>query len=847
MRVACLLIALLVQSPAIAGAQRTSSEVEARVRAMLAEGRYQKAEAIAREFNDRHESSGELWNELGEILHERGRRDEARTAFQRALERGASDSLRAKLNLAIIELESGEVDSAYRHFEAFIDIYNAAGGLSSDELAVVARAVRYLGSRDPRLFKDALRAYDEALQADSSNEQALAELGELFLDKYNSTEAHATFNQLLQLNPRNARALLGKARSIRFDGRPGSIELAERALKTNPNLVPAHVFLAELYLELEAFEKSRQEVSRALAVNPNSLEALSVSAALYYMMGEDSAFRQEVSRIRELNPRYSGLYATLAVSASRNRRYSEARGFAAQALAIDSFNWQARAELGRNQLRLGDIDAGRKTLEQAFRGDPYDVWTKNTLDLLDTFTHYASRRSSHFEFFLDEKEADVLTLYMEPLAEEAFQKLRERYGYTPETPIRVEAYPRNADFSVRTVGLVGLGALGVSFGPVVAMDSPSARPVGDFNWGSTLWHEIAHSFHLGMSKHRVPRWFSEGLAVYEERRARAGWGDDLTPGFLAAYNHGLLLPVSRLNEGFMTPRYPRQVIHSYYLASLVMQFIEEQYGAGAINGMLRAYGRGVPNAGVFEQVLGVSLEEFDARFAGYLDDLLGPAAAVIKLPDPSGKGEPLSPDDVARNAASDPNDFVAQLGMGRILFDQGRKAEARRYLEQAMRLLPGYAGDDSPHWYLALIALDQDDLTGAATHLEAMTNVNERNYAALVKLADVYEQLGDRKRMAGVLARAAYVNPLDIGLHRRLAAVYESGKQWVPAVRERRAVVGLIPVDRAQALYELARAYFGAGDLDRAGRTVIMALEIAPSFEEAQNLLLEIHEGKVGS
>ena len=71
----------------------------------------------------------------------------------------------------------------------------------------------------------------------------------------------------------------------------------------------------------------------------------------------------------------------------------------------------------------------------------------------------------------------------------------------------------HADFAVRTVGLPGLGALGVTFGTVVAMDSPSGRKPGSFNWATTLWHEMDHVFVLTATHNRVPRWFAEGLAV----------------------------------------------------------------------------------------------------------------------------------------------------------------------------------------------------------------------------------------------------------------------------------------------------------------------------------------------
>jgi Tfp pilus assembly protein PilF len=50
----------------------------------------------------------------------------------------------------------------------------------------------------------------------------------------------------------------------------------------------------------------------------------------------------------------------------------------------------------------------------------------------------------------------------------------------------------------------------------------------------------------------------------------------------------------------------------------------------------------------------------------------------------------------------------------------------------------------------------------------------------------------------------------------------------------------LNPVDRAEALYQLAHAYSRAGDRAAARREVLRALEVAPSFEKAQELLLEV-------
>jgi uncharacterized membrane-anchored protein len=65
-------------------------------------------------------------------------------------------------------------------------------------------------------------------------------------------------------------------------------------------------------------------------------------------------------------------------------------------------------------------------------------------------------------------------------------------------------------------------------------------------------------------------------------------------------------------------------------------------------------------------------------------------------------------------------------------------------------------------------------------------------------------------------------------------------------VRERTAVLALDPVDRSEALYRLARAQFDARDFAAARKSVLAALEIAPGFERAQSLLLEIRRSATG-
>jgi tetratricopeptide (TPR) repeat protein len=728
---------------------------------------------------------------------------------------------------------------AFRDYDRLITAYNTRQrGLTSAELTAVGTAVERLSLTDPQLARDALRAFDEAIAADPGNVDAHLAVGALFLARYNGAEAQATFERVLARDSLQPRALLGLARVARFSGTGGVSALLDRCLEINPRLVEARVFRAELLSEVDDYEGARRELAAALEENPRSAAALSTRAAVAWLRADSAGFEATRRLVLDQNPRTVIPDITAAELAARHRLYGDAAGFARQAVIRDSLSWRGWALLGINELRLGRMDSGRVHLEKAFAGDPFDVWTKNTLDLLDRLDTFPSRRFVRFRVVADAAEIDALAPYVGPLAEEAYASMARRYGVTAPA-IRVEVFRRHADFSVRTMGLVGLGALGVSFGPVVAMDSPSARPRGEFNWGSTLWHEIAHSFHMAASGHRVPRWFTEGLAVYEERMARPGWGDDVGPAYLSAHQAGRLLPVSRLNDGFVRPAYPEQVGFAYVEASLVCERIVEEHGFDALVRMLRAYAAGHDTGRVFRDVLDVELETFDAIFAEWVQRKFATQLASLRSHG-DGRAAPPSTAAVLAQARSDPGDFRAQLLAGQGLVRGGQLTEAIPFLERAKALFPEYAEADGPYRLLAHVARERGDLRRTEAELAAMTARNERSYDAHLELADVRLALGDSAGALRALDALMYVDPTEPGVHVQLAELAETQGQTAVAVREWRVLVALDPADPVTAYYRLARAELAGGNREAARRAVLRALEQAPGYEPALELLLEL-------
>ena len=401
-------------------------------------------------------------------------------------------------------------------------------------------------------------------------------LADLLLASYNNAEALPLFQEAMQLDAEHPDALLGLARSLRFDSSGGALELAQTAVQLAPGRVDARVLLADLLVEQEDPDGAEAQLAAALDVNPRSPHALSVLAALRDAAGDDDAVSALMARVLALAPGFAEGYVILAEAATDRRRYADAVRYAVRAVSLDARAWRAHALLGMNRLRLGELKSARLSLEKAFRGDPFNVWVKNTLDLLDGMDEYARVTSERFLFTARPDHAEVLAPLVLDIAEQAFDALEARYGAPTRKPLRIEVHPEHDDLSVRTLGLVGVDLLGVSFGPTVVLDRPMASPGGPSNWASTLWHELAHSFQFVVSEGRAPRWLAEGMAVHGEWTAFEGWGSDPGPGFLQAYLEGKLARASELNASFLRPDSGEALGHAYVQAGLLVEMLERR-------------------------------------------------------------------------------------------------------------------------------------------------------------------------------------------------------------------------------------------------------------------------------
>jgi tetratricopeptide (TPR) repeat protein len=520
-------------------------------------------------------------------------------------------------------------------------------------------------------------------------------------------------------------------------------------------------------------------------------------------------------RIWKINPSYGQAYSTAGHFFVINRRYREGIQFYRKALQLEPNLWEARSQLGANLMRLGDYTAARQELEKAYAAGYRNAQTVNSLRLLDSYKNYETFRSGDAVLRLQKKESALLKLYFQPELERDIAYYERKYQMKLKEPVQLEVYPDHEDFAVRTMGLPGLGALGATFDTVVAMDSPSARPPGEFHWATTLRHEMSHVFVLTATDDRVPRWFAEGLAVHEETVASPDWGDRMTPDVIAALQQKKLLPLLDLDKGFVRPSYPDQVVVSYFEAGKICDYISHKWGDAALLGMIHSFANHKNTTEAIQENLHLQPAAFDQMFLTWIDGQTKNTVQHFDEWKKRAKGLPA-------------------------LAKQQRYDDVIREGTAIRDWYPDYVEENSVYEMLADAYLAKGDKKDAISQLERYRDIGGRNPATLKKLAQAEQQAGNAVAAIDTLSRLNYIYPEDGDLHKRLGDLLMAAGKTDASIREYKAVLAWQPVDPANSHYELARALNTAHRAGEARDEVLQALEVAPNYKPAQQLLLQL-------
>lgn len=757
----------------------------------------------------------------GERLRRAGRYAEAEKILAPAVQRDPR-AFAARLSLGLVYRATGRRELERAVWNRFYDDFEsgAIDKKKSRELLYVAEAARYLGG-----WQDANDTFRDAVDADAHGKdgaRADIEWAALFLEKYDAGHAEEALQEALQVLPRDADAHALYARvKVEQNDLPGAEREIAAALASDPKNVAALDVRAEEQVGDEAWDAAAATARRALAINPEDLGARTIVGAVAFLRDDARGYQAERDHVLKTNPRAWEFFHGIAELCVREHRYDEANALEQEALKIEPKSWVALAAIGSNWLRLGEDQKGLEALREAWKRDPYNVRTYNLLQLFEDVIpkEYVLVPGTPFRFRVTKREEPVLLHYVRPLVEREYAELVARYHFSPAGPLTIELYANPEHYAVRTVGLPGLEALGVTFGKVVTGMSPAG---GKFNWGLMLWHEVAHIFSIQMSRARVPRWFTEGLSEYETSRVDPTWVRRTHAELYHAIADKQLLSVGELNLGFTRARDVSHMVVTYHQAAEEVMFLVRRFGFDVVPQALGLFAQGKETAQVIPAITGMSVKAYDAAFEADLRARLAPYEDDFYV-----KASDLSDVDALREQlAQHPKDERARGILAIALVRAQRGEEAGKLIAQATsaagtsreillasaelqlarkdragakktlrELIDARHGDgyDARLW-LGKIAADERELAEARTELARAEAFDPDSAEPHVLLAKALLN-SDADAAARELEAAAKLEVMDASIPKALVELYEKKQRWADVVRAARLSQLIDPYD----------------------------------------------------
>jgi tetratricopeptide (TPR) repeat protein len=679
----------------------------------------------------------------------------------RALAKSSPAHLGVRGDLLALLVRTGRRESAdaVRLREELYDAYDAGKATTADELLAVARAT--LARRSGGGYQDAnmVLSEAEALEAATGSElldEILLVHGRLFLEKYNAQDAADTFGMILKRDAWHADALVGLAQ-VSMDGlRLGAAHrLASEALQTNPAHPGAHALLARIALIEGRRSEARSRVeAQVLPIDPGHTEALAVLAGIAVVESDTKARDAARARALAIDPHNWRFFTALADDLNFLHLYPEVGEVLEQADAILPDDPYVQSARGLNLLHLGDEVRGREALERAWRGDRFNERTFHTRKLyterIDAAPDRPAAYVDHVEGALSlrlpaEGSALVVDDFVAAVRR-ARRALDRDYALDPGR-LRLEIYETPDDFSIRTVGVPSLGAVGVCFGRVVTTVGPYQ---GAHNFHQVVWHELAHVYAIAISKGRVPRWFTEGLSEWESELADPSWARESADLLIEARDAGRLRRLSELELAFLRAENGLMMEAAYSKAAYAVRYLGGTYGRPKMIELLAGFATGATIEELFPKVLGKDMPTIEREFEAWFDAELARRSSGWR-PDRRG--------DDRRNA----------------LYHRAIEAAREGELENAARLLEELiaAGGDGhfPRLLLARVLLERDQPAAARRHVERAIAHNGEATEPLAMFVEIARRAGDPKAEKRHLADILAIDAMSFEPAARLIAL----------------------------------------------------------------------------
>lgn len=695
---------------------------------------------------------------LAEALRRNGDFDRAISELTPHSEMAAAR--RARLDLAELLSDRGRASEARLLYRRLVEDFTAARVPASDakQLAITGRAAHRLGA-----LKDANEFYDRAAMTGLIDLTSQVWRGELVLAAHDPDRAQTLAEQAMQFAPDHPTAQLfyARVRLATMKDAEQAEQYAQRVLATNPRSADPYAILTGLALHDLDFVGARRQLELGLEREPRHLELLSLRAVAAFLADDHDAFDAAIYQVLRINPSNAKVYRLVAEYAGGEHRYEEAIPLLRRAIELDPADAVARAQLGLQLLRFGDEPEGRRQLDRAFKTDPFDLRVRNTLVLFEQKIdrEYVTLRQPGLKIRLPIAHRGLLQSILPDWIGRARSALQQHYGRLPRQTLALELYGDQDSFGVRTSGVPATFLQGVCFGHTIVARLPTDEPT---NLGMTLWHELAHVYHLAISRRRVPRWFTEGLAEVETARYRPEWVRKRDRSVYAALRDGRIPRVAEMNRAYSRASSIDDLALAYVTSTYLVDYLVQTYGFGKMREMLVAWGERQSTERVVTQVLATNLEQLDTAFRATLRQRLAHFEGQYVPPSEPNSSESEAPGE------GDTPDPKARALSARAALLRGQLAQARKLVADA-----DSKERESPDllWVSSMIELADQKSDAAESALHQMIVSGHDGYFVRLQLALVARLNSNLGEERDALARAQAFDPAASEPLYRLAAI----------------------------------------------------------------------------
>ena len=735
-----------------------------------------------------------------------------------------------------IRRAQGDFETAEMHASTVFDSQRFS---SASDLLAIGRAALIHGG-EPKQILD--RFYKQVLKMDPANADAYQYIGDLALEKYDYELAAENYDKGLQIEPDNTDLRCGLAKAFFQSERAHAVEILEKTLEINPKHVDSLLMMAEHHLLAELEDKSQavefiQRVEKVNGDDPRSEAMRAVMALIEADEAKAAKHRAAAKKGRARDPRID---YDIGRWMSSLMRFQEAIPFFRASLKTDAGFLPAKIALGLNLLRTGEEDEAWVILEGVSDRDQYNVAVYNLLALHDEIEDYKILNRENFIVRMESSEAQLYGGRVLDLLEQAQGALHAKYAFRPSKPILIEFFPEQEDFAVRTLGFVGGdGFLGACFGLVVTINSPNNGATGKTNWESTLWHEYCHAVTLGATRNRMPRWLTEGISVYEERRRDPSCGEKMSIDFRHMILDGdELIPLSRLNYGFLKPKTGKHMMFAYYQSSLFVEYFMEKFGEDKMRAIIGGLNEGVK----FSQACkkhAKSLEQMEEEFFAYAKDTARAYGGALDWTVPEENLGAYSLEELTAWMKDHPANYYGLRAQASALLRAERYEEAEALLQDMVEKFPDHAEAGSPYRTLAELYRRMGNRERERGMLWSLISLSTDWLHEMLRLLDYEAEAGAWERVEHLAHQIMAVNPYISKAQRVLAESLAAREKNDEAVARYEILLGLKPANPAQI-------HFAVADLlqetepARAKRHTLDALAEAPRYREALRLLRKL-------